>query len=145
MKLSSSWLRRYIGLPKNLDPILEKLTQRGFEVETVQKRNIDPTFLRIAEILESKKHPNADRLSLCLVKTKEREYAIVCGAKNYKDGNKVILALPGAKLSGGLEIKESTIRGERSEGMLCSKVELGLEEKSEGILILPTQTSLTAD
>ncbi|MBI2645770.1 MAG: phenylalanine--tRNA ligase subunit beta [Deltaproteobacteria bacterium] len=150
MKLSSSWLSRYIRLPKNLDPILEKLTQRGFEVETVQKRNIDPTFLRIAEILESKKHPNADRLSLCLVKTKEREYAIVCGAKNYKDGNKVILALPGARLNGGatsgeLEIKESTIRGERSEGMLCSKVELGLEEKSEGILILPTQTSLTAD
>ncbi|MBI3019624.1 MAG: phenylalanine--tRNA ligase subunit beta [Deltaproteobacteria bacterium] len=145
MKLSSSWLSRYMRLPKNLDPILEKLTHRGLEVESVQKRTVDTPFLHVAEIIESKKHPNADRLSLCRVKTKEREYAVVCGAKNYKDGNKVILALPGAKLSGGLEIKENTIRGERSEGMLCSKAELGFEEKSEGILILPAQTSLTAD
>ena len=145
MKLSSSWLSQYIRLPKNLDPILEKLTHRGFEVESVQKVNIDTTFLRIAEIVESKKHPNADRLSLCRVKTKEREYTIVCGAKNYKDGDKVILALPGAKLGGDLEIKENVIRGERSEGMLCSKAELGLEEKSEGIFILPSQTLLTQD
>ncbi len=145
MKLSSSWLSHYIRLPKNLDPVLEKLTHRGFEVESVQKIDIDTSFLRIAEMIGSKKHPNADRLSLCRIKTQDKEYKIVCGAKNYKDGNKVILALPGAKLSGGLEIKESTIRGEHSEGMLCSKAELGLEEKSEGILILPSETSLTAD
>ncbi len=145
MKLSSSWLSRYIPLPKNLDSLLEKLTQRGFEVESVQKRNMDTSFLRVAQIIESKKHPNADRLSLCLVKTQEGEYSIVCGAKNYKDGNKVVLALPGAELKGDLKIKESVIRGERSQGMLCSESELGFQEESEGILILPSDTLLQAD
>ena len=125
--------------------ILDKLSHLGFEVESVRKRELNTQFLKVAQILESKKHPNADRLSLCRVKTQDEEYRVVCGAKNYQEGDKVILALPGAELAQGLKIKESTIRGEASQGMLCSQTELGFLDSSEGILILPKEVSLTDD
>lgn len=142
MILNSQWLKQYIPLPKDMESILKRLIFFGLEVESIQKREIDITFLRIAQIIESKSHPNADRLTLCTVQTKENTYRIVCGAKNFKDGDKAILALPGAELKDGLKIKENKIRGEVSQGMLCSEVELGLAEASEGILILPPETSL---
>ena len=91
----------------------------------------------ISQITASSRHPNADRLSVCEVDdgsgTKRQ---IVCGATNYKAGDKVPLALPGAKLPNGTEIRKSKLRGVESEGMLCSPIELGLGEEASGLLIL---------
>ncbi|MEK7790962.1 MAG: phenylalanine--tRNA ligase subunit beta [Deltaproteobacteria bacterium] len=142
MILSSEWLSRYISLPKNIDAVFEKLTVIGLEVERVQKKTLNSARLRIGEILDVQRHPAADRLSLCKVKTKERLYEIVCGAKNVKKGDKVIVALPGAELPNGMVIRETTIRNQRSEGMICSEQELGFPVTMEGILVLPGKTTL---
>ena len=103
------------------------------------------TIVVIARIDDSKPHPNADRLSVCIVDdgsgTKRQ---IVCGAKNYKVGDKVPLALPGAELSGGLRIRASKLRGVESEGMLCSPKELGIAEDAAGLLILSPEAKIGA-
>ena len=146
MRVSTEWLSDYIRLPKNISLACERLTHAGFEVEFISEKKLDTTFLRVAEILSKKSHPNADRLSVCDVRTKEKDYSIVCGAKNYEVGDKAILALPGAKLSNGLAIALSKIRGIESQGMLCSEDELGFStEKSVGIIILPKHTLLKED
>lgn len=90
----------------------------------------------VGEIIELSKHPNADKLQLVKVNTGSRVLDIVCGAWNMKINDKVACALVGAKLPNGLEIKEATIRGEKSFGMLCASDELGLGADHTGILIL---------
>ena len=94
-----------------------------------------------ARILEMRPHPNADRLSLCKVTDGSTEYGIVCGAKNMKPGDAVALAKVGARLPNGVEIRKAKIRGQASEGMLCSEQELKLAEASAGIMILPEDTA----
>src|SRR5205823_2946522 len=97
------------------------------------------------QIVASIQHPNADRLSVCQVNDSSGQMSqIVCGAKNYKVGDKVPLALPGAVLANDLKIKPSKLRGIESEGMLCSGKELGLSEESSGLLILSPDTQLGA-
>ena len=97
----------------------------------------------VAQITDSKPHPNADRLTVCVVDdgsgTKRQ---IVCGAKNYRVGDKVPLALPGAELTGGLKIRASKLRGVESEGMLCSAKELGVAEDAAGLLILSPEAKI---
>ena len=117
--------------------MLEKLTLSGTEVEQVVSTGCEDPHIVVAQILSSAPHPNADRLRVCQVDDGKGTRQIVCGAKNYKDGDKAPLALPGAKLPGGLVIKESKLRGELSQGMLCSAKELNLAEDAEGLLILP--------
>jgi phenylalanyl-tRNA synthetase beta chain len=117
--------------------MLEKLTLSGTEVEHVASTGVESPHIIVAQILSSAPHPNADRLRVCRVDDGQGTRQIVCGAKNYHDGDKVPLALPGAKLPGGLLIKESKLRGELSQGMLCSAKELALAEDAEGLLILP--------
>src|SRR3990170_651597 len=94
----------------------------------------------VAKILAQGQHPNADKLSLCRVTDGSSEYGIVCGARNMNPGDVVALARIGAKLPNGVEIRKAKIRGEVSEGMLCSEMELRLSEESAGILILPPET-----
>jgi phenylalanyl-tRNA synthetase beta chain len=137
MKFSLRWLRRYIDLDVSPPEMLEKLTLAGTEVEQVTTSGVESPQVVVAQILSSAPHPNADRLRICQVNDGTGTRQIVCGAKNYRDGDKVPLALPGAKLSGGLVIKESKLRGELSQGMLCSAKELALAEDAEGLLILP--------
>jgi phenylalanyl-tRNA synthetase beta chain len=95
-----------------------------------------------AKILAQTPHPNADKLSLCRVTDGSTEHGIVCGARNMKAGDVVALARTGAKLPNGVEIRKAKIRGEISEGMLCSEMELRLSEESAGILILPPGTPI---
>ena len=95
-----------------------------------------------ARILDQGRHPNADKLSVCRVTDGATEYGIVCGAPNMKPGDVVALAKVGAKLPNGMEIKKAKIRGQASEGMLCSEQELGLSEASAGIMILAPDTPL---
>src|SRR5438067_5570007 len=117
----------------------------GIEIEAIEKRGGNFDHVVIAQINESKPHPNADRLGVCIVDdgsgTKRQ---IVCGAKNYKVGDKVPLALPGAELIGGLKIRASKLRGVESEGMLCSPKELGIAEDAAGLLILSPEAKIGA-
>lgn len=137
MKFSLRWLSHYIDLTVPAPQMLEKLTLAGTEVEHVSVTGVDSAHVVVGQILSSKQHPNADRLSICEVNDGTITRQIVCGAKNYKVGDKVPVALPGAVLPGGFTIKESKLRGELSQGMLCSAKELALAEDAEGLLILP--------
>src|SRR4051812_3800527 len=140
MKLSLNWLREYVDLPATTDALAELLTMSGLEVEAVHTRGADFPNVVVAQIRESVQHPNADRLSVCQVDDGTGPLRqIVCGAKNYKVGDKVPLALPGAVLPGDFKIKAGKLRGVESNGMMCSETELGLleeGEESEGLLIL---------
>jgi phenylalanyl-tRNA synthetase beta chain len=137
MKFSLRWLSHYIDLTVPVPQMLERLTLAGPEVEHVFSTGADSPLVVVAQILSSTQHPNADRLSVCQVNDGTGTRQIVCGAKNYQVGDKVPLALPGAKLPGDFTIKESRLRGELSQGMLCSAKELALAEDAEGLLILP--------
>lgn len=114
----------------------------GIEVEGVQKLGGEFEGVVVAEVLAREKHPNADKLSLCRVNDGKAERQIVCGAQNFKAGDKVPLILPGASLplkageKEPLTIKVGKIRGVESHGMLCSPKELGLADDADGLLIL---------
>jgi phenylalanyl-tRNA synthetase beta chain len=137
MKFSLRWLRHYIDLTVPVPEMLDKLTLAGTEVEGVHTTGVDSPHLVVGQVVSFVPHPNADRLRLCQVNDGKGVRQIVCGAKNFKEGDKVPLALPGAKLPGDFVIKESKLRGELSQGMLCSAKELGLADDADGLLILP--------
>ena len=137
MKFSVNWLREFVDLPENPEEIAELLTRAGVETENIETRGAKIDKVIVSQITASSRHPNADRLTVCEVHdgsgTKRQ---IVCGATNYKVGDKVPLALPGTKLPNGTEIRKSKLRGVESEGMLCSPIELGLGDDASGLLIL---------
>ncbi|MBI5234890.1 MAG: phenylalanine--tRNA ligase subunit beta [Deltaproteobacteria bacterium] len=145
MRVSCNWLREYVGNLPEPNALGRLLTMSGTEVESVASLAPAISGVIIAEVLSVAKHPNADRLSLCDVNTGSETVSIVCGAKNMKPGDKVALARIGAELPGGFKIKASKIRGVESQGMMCSEVELGLKDASDGIMILPDDTPLGVD
>ena len=121
----------------SIEALDDLLTRAGLKVESIVHRGADFPRVVVAQILESKPHPNADRLRVCVVDDGSgTPRQIVCGAKNYAVGDKVPLALPGAVLPGDLKIKVGKLRGVESEGMLCSGRELGVAEDAEGLLLL---------
>ncbi len=142
MKFSYNWLRELTPFPWNIPELAERLTMAGVEVEHIFSPGEGLNQVVTAQILKSEQHPNADRLSVCEVDTGSGKKQIVCGAKNYKIGDKVPLALSGAKLPNGMEIRRSKLRGVESDGMMCSAKELGLAEDAEGLLILSPETPL---
>ena len=145
MKFSVNWLREFVDLPKNAEEIAELLTGAGVETENIETRGAKIDKVIVAQITASSRHPNADRLTVCEVDDASgTKRQIVCGATNYKVGDKVPLALPGAKLPNGLEIKKSKLRGVESEGMLCSPIELGLGKDASGLLILSQEAKVGA-
>jgi phenylalanyl-tRNA synthetase beta chain len=137
MKISLEWLKDYVALPESAEALAEALTAGGTEVIGREVRAHVPDKVVVAQILSSGQHPNADRLSVCQVDDGSGQpRQIVCGAKNYKVGDKVPLALPGAVLGPDFKIKSGKLRGVVSDGMMCSAKELALAEDSEGLLIL---------
>src|SRR5215472_7773354 len=145
MKFSVNWLREFVDLPKDPEEIAELLTRAGIETKNIERRGAKIDKVIVSQIIASSRHPNADRLSVCEVDdgsgTKRQ---IVCGATNYKVGDKIPLALPGAKLPNGAEIRKSKLRGVESEGMLCSPIELSLGEDASGLLILSPEAKVGA-
>ena len=145
MKFSVNWLREFVDLPKNPEEIAELLTRAGVETENIETRGAKIDNVIVSQITASSRHPNADRLTVCEVDdgsgTKRQ---IVCGATNYKVGDKVPLALPGAKLPSGTEIRKSKLRGVESAGMLCSPIELGVGDDASGLLILAPEAKISA-
>lgn len=127
MKISKKWLERYMDLgDRSMDEIATSVTNAGFEVEDIVPLS-QGTNLVIGEVLTCKDHPDSDHLHITTVNTGDQIRPIVCGAPNVAAGQKVIVALPGAKLPGG-EIKSGKIRGEVSDGMICSLAELGVDK-----------------
>ncbi len=138
MKISLNWLKDYVSYDGSAAELVDLLTRSGLEVDTVETRGADFPNVVVCEILASDPHPNADRLSVCQVNDgRGQPRQIVCGAKNYRVGDKVPLALPGAVLPGDFKIKVGKLRGVESEGMLCSAKELRLADDADGLLILP--------
>ncbi|MDP2827922.1 MAG: phenylalanine--tRNA ligase subunit beta [Sulfuricellaceae bacterium] len=136
MKFSENWLRSYVNPKLDSEQLAHALTMAGLEVEALEA--VAPAFDKIvvAEVLSLEKHPNADRLNVCLVNTGGEPLQIVCGASNVFAGARVPCALVGAELP-GISIKQAKVRGVESFGMLCSDKELGLADESSGLLILP--------
>ena len=138
MKINLDWLSEYVDLPNPAEELVDVLPMLGIEVEenddsgTKSLENVV-----VGEVLEKSQHPEADRLSVCSVEVgAENPAQIVCGATNFKPGDRVPVALPGAKLPGGFKIKKSKLRGVTSEGMMCSAKELELGDDDAGLFIL---------
>ena len=141
MKISRNWLQDYLDLSGVTDEqIAEAITFLGFEVEGIEHTGAPQLDnVVVGEVLTRDPHPNADRLSICTVAVGEPHGGtkrIVCGAQNYQVGDRVPVALVGAVLPGDFKIKPSKIRGEASEGMMCSGKELSMGDDHSGLLIL---------
>ncbi|WP_281885208.1 phenylalanine--tRNA ligase subunit beta [Paenibacillus sp. YYML68] len=152
MKVSYQWLSQYVDVSGyTAGELAEKLTRSGVEVDVVENRNQGVSGVVVGYVKSREKHPDADKLSVCKVDVGQaEELQIVCGAKNVDAGQKVPVAVIGAKLPGDFAIKRAKLRGVESQGMICSAKELGLNDKllpkeiQEGILVLPPDTEIGA-
>jgi phenylalanyl-tRNA synthetase beta chain len=139
LKFSLSWISKHIKFNSDitLEKISNSLTSLGLEVESITDPSKDLEGFIIAKIIEITQHPNADRLKICKVKIEDKEFSVVCGASNVKEGLKTVFAPIGTTIpSSGLVLKKKDIRGYTGEGMLCSEEELGFESQSSGIIEL---------
>ena len=142
MLVSHKWLKDYVDVELTAEELAHELTMAGLEVDEI--KTIRPQFsdVVVAKILSVKPHPSADRLSLCSVSDGTGNYPVVCGAKNIAAGDIVPLAKVGAVIPGGYTIKSSVLRGEKSDGMLCSEAELEIGDDASGIMHLPSDLPL---
>lgn len=146
MIFSYSWLKELSGTKRSPEKLAELLLTHAFEVESVEKYQHGLENVVVGKVLAVAQHPNADRLRIAKVNVGKKEVReIVCGAPNLAVGQRVAVALPGAKLPGGITIKESELRGVVSQGMICSAKELGLGTDHEGILVLETSAPVGKD
>ena len=136
MIVSIDWLKDHIDFNSSLDDLEKELTALGLEC-SIKKEPISFSNVIIGKILSTKKIKDSDHLNLCLVDTGSEQVDIVCGAPNVRENINVPLALPGATLNNGkFKIKKTKIRGQISNGMICSEKELGISESHDGIMIL---------
>ena len=142
MIVTYNWLKEYVDIDVPPEELADLLTMLGLEVERMERLYEGMDEVIVALVQEKLPHPNADKLSLCTVNSGSELLSVVCGAQNFKAGDKVALAQVGAVLPGNFKIKKSKIRGEESSGMLCSEKELGLADDSAGIMILPQDLQL---
>ncbi|WP_141431979.1 phenylalanine--tRNA ligase subunit beta [Bacillus sp. 03113] len=153
MFVSYKWLQDYVDLSGvTAAELADKITKSGIEVEGIEVLNEGIKGVVIGHVLERDKHPNADKLNKCLVDIgAEAPVQIICGAPNVDKGQKVAVATVGAVLPGNFKIKKAKLRGEESNGMICSLQELGFESKlvakefSEGIFVFPNDVQVGED
>ncbi|MGA1844350.1 MAG: phenylalanine--tRNA ligase subunit beta [bacterium] len=145
MYIGYNWLKEYVEVPFTPEELAERLTMLGLEIGGISRylRGLD--LCRVALITRIDPHPNADKLCLCTLDIGEHTTTVVCGATNMKTGDRVPIALPGAVLPRAGEIKEATLRGVASAGMLCSAWELGLGDDRSGLMILPQDAPAGSD
>jgi phenylalanyl-tRNA synthetase beta chain len=143
MKTTLSWLKTHLDIAAPLDAIVERLVMLGHDVEGVENRALGLEPFTVAAVVSAERHPNADRLQLCLVDTGEARVQVVCGAPNARAGMKGVFAPPGTVIPRtGALLKETVIRGVASSGMLCSAYELGLGDDRDGIIELAPDAPL---
>jgi phenylalanyl-tRNA synthetase beta chain len=143
LRVPVSWLRDYVAIEMPLDELVSRLSVSSAEVDGIERRGVADEdgnlgLFRVGRVLEAEKHPNADRLQLVRVDVGEGEpRQIVCGAWNFGAGATVAVALPGARLPGGLQLEQRKVRGELSDGMILAEDEVELGTDHAGIMVLP--------
>ena len=145
MKFTLSWLKDHLDTDASLNEITDALTALGLELEEVHDPAKDLADFIVGHVVEAKQHPNADRLRVCIVDTGKEKIQVVCGAPNARAGMKGVFAPAGTHIPGtGVDLKKGVIRGEESNGMLCSEREMGLSDAHEGIIDLPEDAEIGA-
>ena len=140
MRISISWLKEFIDFSLSNEEISDKLTMLGLEAEEgYNTSNLEN--LIIGEIKDIIKHPNADKLNLCKVYDGQNTLPVVCGAPNVGLGQKIVFAPVGSTLPGNFKIKKAKIRGEISQGMICSEKEVNISDEHDGIMVLNMDAS----
>jgi len=142
MIVTYKWLKEFVDFDLSPEDLAHRLTMAGLEVDRIEYIGAELDSVIVAKLLSVDRHPEADRLTVCRVDNGTDEVQVVCGATNHKTGDLVALAQVGAVLPGEFLIKKSKIRGEVSQGMLCSEKELALADESAGIMILPAGLTL---
>ena len=149
MRVPIEWLRELAGIDASVDDVAQRLTNAGFEVGAIHRAGEHWDRVVVGEVVRIDPHPNADRLNLPTVNTGSEEVQVVCGAWNFKVGDRIAFAPTGARLWDPYadepvlkELKPTRIRGVVSRGMLCSSKELGISDDHEGILILDPDAPL---
>ena len=148
MKASLEWIKDFTNYKGDIKQFVDGMTLSGTKVESVEREGAELKNVIVGHVLEKNQHPNADRLSVCQVDVGTDVLQIVCGAPNVDAGQKVVVALPGAVLAGGFKIKKAKMRGEGSNGMICSIDELGFsvhefpDAISDGIYVLPDDSPI---
>src|SRR6056297_2527714 len=139
MKFTLSWLKEHLETTASVDEIAETLTDLGLEVEEVANPAAQLAYFTIGKVLKAERHPDADRLRVCMVATDRGDRQIICGAPNAREGITVVVAHPGTYIPGiDTTIQVGKIRGVESHGMMCSERELELSDEHEGIIELPS-------
>jgi len=146
VKITYRWMQEFTPLAVTPAQLAEQLTLAGLEVESVMPVAAPFSGVVVGEVLETRRHPDAEKLSVCQVTTDgSNRLQIICGAKNVRAGLKVAVAMVGAQLPGNVSIKRAKLRGLESNGMLCSARELGLGDEHEGIMELSGSLPLNRD
>jgi phenylalanyl-tRNA synthetase beta chain len=139
MKFTLSWLKDHLDTTASVAEIAEALTDLGLEVEGVENPAERLGAFTIGKVLKAEKHPDADKLKVCIVQTDEGESQIICGAPNAREGITVVVAKPGTYVPGiDTTIQVGKIRGVESHGMMCSEREMELSDEHDGIIELPS-------
>ena len=143
MKFTLSWLKEHLETDASLDEIVDAMVAVGLEVESVENPEERLAAFTIGEVLHAEKHPDADKLKVCKVATKDGEMQIVCGAPNAREGIKVAYAPVGAYVPGiDVTLSKAKIRGQESHGMMCSVRELELGDDHDGIIEAPADAKV---
>jgi phenylalanyl-tRNA synthetase beta chain len=145
MKISLNWLRDWVDTGHDVPGLAHALTMAGLEIEGISSAGPALSGVVVGEVKSVTKHPDAEKLNVCVVSTGREELQIVCGAPNVRVGMKAPLAMIGAVLPNGTQIKQAKLRGVESFGMLCSARELGLSEESSGLYDLPAELKTGQD
>ena len=135
MKFTLDWLRDHLDTSADLNTITDTLTSIGLEIENVEDKSRDFKDFTVAKVIKAEKHPDADKLKVCIVKTTTGNFQVVCGAKNVKEGMLGIFAPENSYIPGTeLHLKKTKIRGVESCGMLVSEKEMGISDEHNGII-----------
>jgi phenylalanyl-tRNA synthetase beta chain len=145
MKISCNWLAEHVELGLSADELSKVLLTLGFEVAGRERRGPAFTGVVVGKVLAKDKHPNADKLAVCVVDDGAARWNVVCGAPNVAAGQTVAFARVGAVLPGDFKIKTAKLRGVESQGMICSREELGLSKDGDGIWVLGEAPALGSD
>ena len=154
MRVSYEWLKEMVDVPEDPQALVAEFVRTGTEVEAVDKVGADLAHVVTGQVVSKEPHPDSDHMWLCKVSVGEKNVdkdgnpeplQIVCGAQNFEQGDKIVVAMIGAVLPGGFEIKKSKLRGVESCGMNCSARELGLGDDHSGIMILPADAPVGMD
>ena len=154
MRVSYEWLKEMVDVPADPQELVAEFVRTGTEVEAVERMGAEFDRVVTGQVLSKEPHPDSDHMWLCKVSVGEKNVdadgnpeplQIVCGAQNFEQGDKIVVAMIGAELPGGFKIKKSKLRGVESCGMNCSARELGLSDDHSGIMILPEDAPVGMD